>query len=143
MMKNHLGYEIHKIEHLITRNIDNAVIDSIGHDITPAQAFIIVFIGLNTHKDIYQKDIEAEFDIKRSAVSLILKNMKAKSLITRESVDSDLRLKKIVLTKKSLLLHKNILNVTNQIDNRLSNGITNDEKQVFLTVLNKIRKNLE
>ncbi len=142
-MKNYLGYEIHKIEHLITRNIDSAIMSSIGNDITLAQGLIIEFIGLNPHKNIYQKDIELEFDVKRSAVSLILKNMEAKSLITREAVDRDLRLKKIVLTEKSLMLFENISNIVTQMEHKLSNTITDEEKRVFITILNKIRKNLE
>ncbi len=143
MMKNHLGYEIHKIEHLITRNIDNAIMNSIGNDITLAQGLIIEFVGLNHHKNIYQKDIELEFDVKRSAVSLVLKNMESKSLIIREAVDSDLRLKKIVLTEKSRSLFENISKIVYEVEKELSSGITDEEKLVFFSVLNKIRKNLE
>ncbi len=142
MKENHLGYEIHKIEHLISRNIDNAIISSIGNDITLAQGLIIEFVGLNHHKDIYQKDIEAEFDIKRSAVSLVLKNMESNSLIKRVAVSSDLRLRNIVLTEKALLLCKDILNVIDKMESEISNGITDEESKIFFTVLNKIRKNI-
>ena len=68
------------------------------------------YIGLDT----FPKDIEKEFSINRSTTSEMLKLMCKNGMITREEVDYDARLKKIVLTEASrqhnlLKIHKQFL----------------------------------
>lgn len=144
MRKKHIGSAINKIERLITRNLDNIVSNTIADDISLAKALIIDFINFNAkHKDVYQKDIEAEFGVNRAAVSLLLKKMEAQLLIERLSVDSDFRLKKIVLTEKSHSISKSISEILEKSEEQISNGITDKEMGVFFNVLDKIIKNLE
>ena len=52
-------------------------------------------------KDIFQKDLEKEFDLKRSSVSLLLNNMEKSDLIQRVPVAEDARLKKNYFNRKS------------------------------------------
>ena len=56
-------------------------------------------------KDIFQKDLEKEFDLKRSSVSLLLNNMEKSDLIQRVPVAEDARLKKIILTEKAIKIY--------------------------------------
>ncbi|MDO7205446.1 helix-turn-helix domain-containing protein [Paraclostridium bifermentans] len=45
-------------------------------------------------KDVFQKDLESVFDLKRSSISLMLNNMEKSGLIERMLVKEDGRLKK-------------------------------------------------
>ena len=94
-------------------------------------------------KDIFQKDLEKHFDLKRSSISLMLNNMEKNDLIQRVPVAEDARLKKIILTEKALLLNKNISNAIDSIENKLSDSLTLEEINTFYKVLDKIRNNLE
>lgn len=47
-------------------------------------------------REIYQKDIEEELNIRSASVSTLLKKMEAQDFIRREKVSSDDRLKKIL-----------------------------------------------
>lgn len=122
--------------------MNEAVSIAIGNSITVAQAFVIEYIA-TSNKDILQRDIEKEFDLNKSSVSLMLNNMSKNNLIERHPVSYDARLKKIVLTKKSLELYKKISEAITTIENKLSNNINKEEVNIFNTVLNKIRSNLE
>lgn len=139
-----VGLDISKINHIISRKMDAAVINAIDDNITVSQAFVIDFIILEgKNKDIFQKDFEKAFDLKRSSISLMLNNMEKSNLIERVPVSEDGRLKKIILTEKSKKLYEKISPAIDSIENKLSNGLTSEELEVFHQVLNKIRTNLE
>lgn len=139
-----LGLDINKIHHIISRKVDAAVISSIDDNLTVSQAYVIDFISMEgKHRDIFQKDLEKEFDLKRSSISLMLNNMEKNDLIQRIPVAEDARLKKIILTEKAITLNKKISNAIDSVENKLCKDITLEEINMFYKVLNKIRNNLE
>ena len=139
-----LGLDISKINHIISRKMDASVINAIDDNLTISQAYVIDFISIEgKNKEIFQKDLEREFDLKRSSVSLMLNNMEKSDLIERVPVTEDARLKKIVLTKKSKKIYEKISIAIDSIEKRLSEDITQEEIEVFQMVLEKIRNNLE
>ena len=139
-----LGLDINKINHIISRKVDAAVISSIDDNLTVSQAYVIDFISMEgKHRDIFQKDLEKEFDLKRSSISLMLNNMEKNDLIQRIPVAEDARLKKIILTEKAITLNKKISNAIDSVENKLCKDITLEEINMFYKVLNKIRNNLE
>ncbi|MGL5346346.1 MAG: MarR family winged helix-turn-helix transcriptional regulator [Peptostreptococcaceae bacterium] len=139
-----LGLDIGKIRHIISRKIDAAIIKAVDNNLTVAQAYAIDFIMLEGRdKDLFQKDFEKGFDLKRSSISLMLNNMEKNDLIQRVPVSEDARLKKIVLTDKAHKLYEKISPAIDSVEDRLSKDITEDELKVFYKVLDKIRNNLD
>lgn len=65
-----------------------------------SNGYIISYLCENEDKNIFQRDIEREFDLSRSTVSTILKELEKEGLIERKSVIIDARLKKSYLLKK-------------------------------------------
>ena len=139
-----LGLDISKINHIISRKMDASVISAIDDNLTISQAYVIDFIcNEGKDKDVFQKDLESVFDLKRSSISLMLNNMEKSGLIERMLVKEDGRLKKIVLTEKSIKIYEKISDEIDLIENKLSENITEEEVKVFQNVLNKIRNSLE
>lgn len=139
-----LGLDISKINHIISRKMDASVISAIDDNLTISQAYVIDFIcNEGKDKDVFQKDLESVFDLKRSSISLMLNNMEKSSLIERVPVKEDRRLKKIVLTEKSIKIYEKISDAIDLIENKLSENITEEELKVFQNVLNKIRNSIE
>ncbi|WP_195940126.1 MarR family winged helix-turn-helix transcriptional regulator [Romboutsia sp. 1001713B170131_170501_G6] len=139
-----LGLDISKIHHIISRKMDASVISAIDDNLTVSQAYVIDFISNEgKDKEIFQKDLEREFDLKRSSISLMLNNMEKSDLIERVPVTEDARLKKIILTQKSIKLYEKISTAIDSIENKLSENITPEEIKVFQNVLDKIRNSLE
>ena len=97
----------------------------------------------NKDKDIFQKDFENKFSIRPSTASNILKTMEQKGLIQRISVESDARLKKIVLTDKAIEIHKKVIKEIENREKRLKSGIQEEELQVFFSVMKKLSANME
>ena len=131
-----MGLDISKINHIISRKVDSAVINAIDDNLTVSQAYVIDFISMEgKDRDIFQKDLEKEFDLKRSSISLMLNNMEKSDLIQRVPVAEDARLKKIILTDKAIMIHKKISNAIDSVENKLCKDLTTDEIKIFYKIL--------
>lgn len=108
---------------------------------TVMQHGIVLFLTENTG-DVFQKDIEKEFNIRRSTVTGILQIMERENLIKREPVVGDARLKKLVLTEKALLLHQEAILSIDEMEKALTQGITEEELDTFFNVISKIKENI-
>ena len=72
---------------------------------TGMQGWIIGFLHRNEDRDMFQRDVEAEFNIRRSTATGILQLME-KTASSAGAVAYDARLKKLVLTPKALAVHE-------------------------------------
>lgn len=127
----------------IKRNLDAAASFGPLHNLTGTQIQIIGYIYHSPKGDIFQKDIETKFSIRRSTATGILQLMEKNGLITREPVDYDARLKKIVLTKKALAVSRQAhLNLTD-LEEQMTKGMTAEELAVFRSLIWKMKTNLE
>ena len=143
MFRDPLGYRIKTLSNLMKRNMDKHF--GPQHDrATMMQTWIIGFVQLRDSegKDTFQKDIEEEFSINRSTTSEMLTLMSKRKLIKRVPVDYDGRLKKIVLTQKSLEIHEWINQTMIQLHEKLTNGLSSEEIEIFMDVIDKMIHNL-
>lgn len=143
MEKKYIDREIIKTANQLRRRIDNSEEVRNLRNITGSNGYIIGYIARNSDKDIFQKNIEEEFSLTRSTVSKVLSLMEEKGLIRRESVDNDARLKKLVLTEKSLEIHKRMSDSHELLEAQITRGFTEEEKHLLFDMLSRINKNLE
>ena len=73
----------------------------------------------------------------------VLQLLEKNGFIRRESVDTDARLKKIVVTDKGLQANNRILSSLDRMEADLVDGISTEEMETFIFVMERIRKNLE
>ncbi len=119
-------------------------VDSVSDkNITGLQGHILSFIRRNSRKsDVFQKDVENEFGIRRSTATGILQSMEKNGLLTREAVPYDARMKKIVLTEKALNLHNQIIERLERMERQLRDHIEADEIDAFFAIADKIMRNI-
>ena len=99
----HIGRELHTLDMMIGRLVNayqSKVDEKAG--INRMQGWIIGYLYRHSDEDVFQKDLEAEFQMARSTASGILQSMEKKQLIIRESIPRDARLKRLVLTPKGM-----------------------------------------
>lgn len=143
MKDRRIGFELHRSSRIVKRYMDNDASKRYVEKMTGTHGRAIGYFYNNRHRDVFQKDFEKEFNIRRSTASKILSLMESNDLITRESVDYDARLKKIVLTEKALELQSVVDNAFTRMETKIKEGITEEELDVFFRVLEKVNKNLE
>ena len=142
-MQRKLGFEIHRSSRLVKRFMDNDATKLYVDKMTGTHGWAIGYFYHNRDKDIFQKDFEQEFNIRRSTASNILALMEKNGLITRESVSYDARLKKISLTQKAIEIHNIVEKAFENLEDIIQKDISAEELEVFYTVLDKINSNLE
>ena len=140
-MKKQLVFEIKQLYHLVEHPLESMKQEGCG--ITKAQGGIIHFLSVNRGRDVFQRDIEEEFKIRRSSVSVLLSSMESAGYIERRSVEHDARLKKIVLTEKAVAVDKKIREMFDGYDAELAKNISDKELEVFYGVIDKIKTNIE
>ena len=132
-----------RLSNLIKRDVENSC-EKIGIDrVKGVNGWAISYFYENSDKDIFQKDFEEKFSIRRSTASKILKTMEQKGYIERVSVENDARLKKIVLTKKAIEIHQKITRDIELREERLRKGVSAEELKTFFEVMMKFSNNME
>lgn len=138
-----IAFKIHALDNMITRRLV-AYGAAMGiDDLTIMNGWIIGYLWRNQDRDVYQRDIEAEFSIARSTVTGIIKLMEKKGFLRRESVASDARLKKLVLTPKGMEIHRRTVSDFETVEKELSGGLTPEELQALEDIFEKLKKNVE
>lgn len=140
--ERHIGFEIRTLSNLIKRKVDNFVSRKYIDNITGIHSWVIGYIYKNSDKDIFQRDIEEEFSIRRSTATTILQLMEKNNLIVRKSVDYDARLKKIELTDKAIKVHEMVREDILKLEAQLVQGLTKEEISSFFNIIDKIKGNL-
>jgi len=140
--ERHLGFEIRTLNNHVKRFVQSTKPAEFKES-TGVHGWAIRYFYENLDKDIFQRDFEARFSIRRSTATNMLKLMEKNGLITRENVSYDARLKKIVLTEKAIEIHKKATKNIKMIENILKKGITEQELCTFYSVVDKIKANLE
>lgn len=138
--KKHIGKEIDIVSNKIRRRIDNEL-SKCG--ITGVQAKIIGFVYFESKKrDVFQKDIEEDLKIRSSSVTSVLQLMEKNGYIKRESVCTDGRLKKIVLTEMGEETRIKTENLIGEFENKVNQSITEGEREFLLYILDKLSKTI-
>ena len=144
MMRNELliAFRIRSLNNQIKRLLERSAMMGNDANLTGLQYAILGFLSeKNGAEDVFQRDIEANFNIRRSTATGMLQLLEKNGFIYRISVPEDARLKKIMMTDKSKELdkiaHENIM----KLQERLTRGIPEEELEQFFSTLKKISDN--
>ena len=136
-----IGRGIHILSRQIKRKVDEAVSK---YNVTAVQCSFIEFIYKSRKSgNIYAKNIESKFNMRRATVAEILSLMEKNGLIERKSTREDARLKEITLTNKSMEIINSIAKEVKKVEKNLKKDLTEEELQSFMNILEKMSKNLE
>ncbi len=135
---NRLGLALQRVQNTFNRNADYYA-RKIG--LTGTQMLIIEYLAsFAENKSIFQKDIEHEFNIRKSTATNILRLMEKKGLIYKKVDQSDTRLKAILLTDKAIKLEEKITNYFISSENSYAAILGADTKKELIENLQKLNK---
>ncbi len=149
MTNKDIGRHLAELNNLIHREIirttaqSNSLYDENDKTISGAASCIIVYLHDHNDTDVFQKDLEREFSVRRSTMSKVLTLLEQKGYIKRVAVDTDKRLKKIVITQKAVLVADKIKADRAMLEEKMTDGLTEDELRQFRQTLEKIKQNLK
>ncbi len=142
-MKRSVIGQLGRVHHLVMRTVEAQVSREVDEELSGPQGRTLHFIMRHREQGLVcQRDIEEEFDLKPSSVSLLLRNMEERGLIYRQSVEGDGRLKSVHLTPRAEELSQRLMDTLYEMEQVIAKDITPEERQCLEGVLRKIRANL-
>ena len=130
---------IHKVDNQIKRQIDQIACQ---HGLTGIHSFFLKCIYDNVENgDVFQKDLEKMFDIRRSSVSTMISCVEKKGYIKRESIPTDKRINKIVLTEEGRKKYEEVDADLKEYKHQLLKDFSDEEIDLVYSMLQKISDN--
>lgn len=140
-------YYINTELRILCRNINNYFIFYGNRKkvdkMTGSGGWIISYIAENYDRDVFQRDLEKEFDITRSTASKNVDLLVENGFILREPVDYDARLKKLVLTDNAKEVIKIVKSDRAELETQMLKGFSDDEKKQLRAFLKRLSANLK
>ena len=111
-------------------------------DLTMSQLAVLCFLFKNENREVTQREIENYLNLKHPTVTGILQRMEMKGFVSCSKNCDDKRQKNISLTEKALELRKRINVRLTQMEDRLVDGLTKDERLMLNELLDKVYNNV-
>lgn len=137
--KKAVGRCISKLSNQIRRRLDSY---STKSGVSGSQGRVLHFV-LAQPEDVFQRDIEQEFNMRPPSATELLKTMEKNGLIRRESTAQDARLKKIIVTEKATGLVGQVFPDLEELEQDLTKGISPEQLEVFFLVVERMSENLK
>ena len=134
-----IGLELRNLMNLIVRYTHKDVNQS---QLSMPQAAIIKYLIENKQRKIHPSDLEDVFMMRKSTTSRMLKLIEQNGFIEIIPDDMDSRKKIIKVTSKSQKFFQSMNNRIMSLERIMVKNVSNDEFQVFMNVLGKIKQNL-
>lgn len=141
--KRRLGFEIKTVSNLLKREIGSSRSGKYVANATGTNGFIISYLAEHAGCDIFQRDLEKKFSVRRSTMSNIILRMEQKGFLIRTPVAHDARLKKLTLTEKGWEIHSIMEGAVEEAEAKLVAGLSDSDIEKMHSILVRMRRNLE
>ena len=140
---DHIGYRMRYFNRCMQRLVDQknrAREETYGMSMT--DGWILRYLHEHEGEEVFQKNIETDLHIKKSALTQQLNEMEAHGLIRRSISKHDSRYKCISRTDKALEIHQQIMDEIEEHERLMRKGIDEEDLAVFSRVLDHMIQNI-
>ncbi|MER1991351.1 MAG: MarR family transcriptional regulator [Aerococcus urinaeequi] len=99
-------------------------------------------IHASAQDEIYVKDLEKYMKIRKSTASELVSRLEKNGYVKTEKSQKDGRLKRLIVTEEGHEAHDRILQYLQEIDDRLVEGLSKEEVDTFVNLLNRLIQNM-
>ena len=141
----HFGALLNQTSRLIRRALDARINAEVSSELSGVRGMVLgdIVRAERQGRDVYQRDIEQWFNIRRSSVTAMLQGMEQSGFITREVVAKDARLKSLVPTRRAVELDAEVCNCLRETDRMLTRGLSGGQIQLFKETAAQMLNNLD
>ena len=113
-----------------------------NYGMSMTDGWILRYLAEHDGQEVFQKNIETDLHIKKSALTQQLNEMEAHGLIRRSISSHDSRYKCISRTDKALEIHQEIMAEIPEHERLIKQGISEEDLAVFSRVLDQMIANI-
>lgn len=136
-----IGKLIHTVDIKLKRRIDCLAAE---FDLTAVQFFAMERIYVASERGaVFQRDLEAAMDVRRSTVSNILGLLEKKGYVQRESVPEDARMKKLTLTPLGKRVYEDFKEHLSKSEARALSDLSPEEIDTLTILLKRLVKSIK
>lgn len=138
---NALGKMLGHTSVLFRRHLDNAISGAVEHEseaISGRNFWILHYLDSHRDQDVFQKDLERVFKIRRSTVSKTVELMEQKQLLVRESVNGDARKKRLRLTPKADTVLREVAKAVDTLERDVRAAFSPQDYDTFMRLLREM-----
>ncbi len=137
--RTEIGFQVGIVANAIHRAIDQEIHRVQETPCTGMQGHIVGYLYRNRDREIYQRDVQEFLSVRRSTVTGLLQLMEKRGLIRRESVPSDARLKRLLLTPAGERTHEQVAQAIGRVESAVNASLTPEERETFLLLCEKLQ----
>jgi len=139
-MEEQLGLYFKKISERMERL---ANCEGEGRNITYAQGKVLWYLHNHEAENVTMRDLEKFFDCSHATVSGIVARLVEKGYVAVDRDKNDRRAKNILITEKERASFLQMQNMHKEMENRISRGFSEEEKELFGEYLRRVYNNLD
>ena len=141
--KDYIGFRMKYFNQCMRRRIDQKSRErEENYGISMTDGWILRYLDEHAAQEVWQKNIETDLHIKKSALTQQLYELEAKGLIRRSISEYDSRYKCISRTPRAMELHQHIVEEIEEHERLIKQGIDEADMEVFSRVLDQMIKNI-
>ncbi|NLC64924.1 MAG: MarR family transcriptional regulator [Erysipelothrix sp.] len=140
-MSRKIGKEMREVQQLLHRKYELKK-EQQSEKLTQVQVHVLMYIHRHDGQ-VFQKDIEQHLKVRRSTASQILNVLERESYVERMRLESDARMKEIVVTDKTLALIDSMERHMKETESMLRVNISDNDMETFFKVIDQIKENLK
>lgn len=135
------GIELYILGNLLWRHIGEVIRREGLADVTVNHAVVMKY--LSEHEEVYQRDLEAEFQVNRSTITKIMQAMERRGYLRREGDPTDARRKRLVLTELGQELNLQLRKCVEEANETFLGAVSPEEARMLVSTMQKMRQKLE
>ena len=124
------------------RVIENSMAD-LGLTSIQSRMLGYLYFQLQNGKQVFQKELEEEFRIRKSSVTSVIQMLEKKGLVRRAGVTGDARRKELMLTEQGIAVQETVMERLDALEGLVNEALSPKEKQIWLSCIRKIETRLK
>ncbi|MGY0837563.1 MarR family winged helix-turn-helix transcriptional regulator [Aerococcus urinaeequi] len=140
----YIGGLLRELTIAVHRNIGVELSEHELGDMKGPQSMALGYIiHASTKDELYVKDLEKYMKIRKSTASELVSRLEKNGYVRTEKSQKDGRLKRLIVTEEGHEAHDRILYLLQEVDDRLVAGLSQEEVDTFVRILNKLIQNMQ
>ena len=137
-IESYLGYHINVVSHFIQNTYNQKLAE---YGISMSQAKVLFFLVEKGEQA--QSELQNLLYIKGSSMNGLIESLEKKALIQKRQSEEDRRTKLISISEQGREVECKLWTVINDIEQDLTEGFNQEEQQVIISWLKKMRENVQ
>lgn len=141
-IENHPMRAVFNLSCVWRRVIENKMSD-LGLSSVQSRMLGYLYFQSRDGKHVFQRELEKEFQIRKSSVTSVIQLMERKGLVRRIPVREDARQKELVLTEQGVAVQETVIGRLEELEALINEVLSPQEREFWFSCIQKMETRLK